>query len=780
MTSKRTQIKKVFMPRVTTLLLIVLFVFSFIYTILITTSHANIHETSVRATAWSNDGSMLISGDDHGKVVLWHSGLHVTKGFEYPGEIIHLSFQPNTVKNVIAIVYMRDGDFTIVVEEISLIHTFNQLMPDTTTDEIRDLNWAVNGSYLVAVTSSDLLFYETSGWTSADPFPEINLFNNDFFSIDFHPTKDMVAILGDELLLYDLRPGNFTLLAASDYINHYPTHLGAMGQIVRWNKDGTIVSCGGRDEIRFFNFPLEYINDPYIIFYQIPGKQIAYHEIDYEATNMFASFEWSTVSPYRGMISTGLNVFIIDFTPASTETLFEVSFSSDPVVSANSFITSLQWSPVDKVGSITSSEREIAVSTVSSSIFLTTTSGGHDELNPEEFYSVIAMFAILCFLFAIITWVTSIIQNYFDIRYYRSNIPSLPFAKSESQLHGELGSSIILPIEDWTPRVLFPGENRSVIHVNNIDHLYELLQERRIPNWDYKRKPRYYLFTVFFFTTSFIIGSTISDLINEQIDQFGSLAAGLADVTKTGKVVALVILFAISLLLFFRSSTKVVGPYTSVNQQLDHIVRLLRPKGGIQTGVDELKPYFQKASTISDDEVLLWREIDPDWQLSSLWYPPNLMVTFGYLIIAFSLLVLESFAIILIIRFIDTGFFASVRLLMVLFFVGFYALGLIVRSRSFKDLKRWWNFRRYIIEETKEQALKRDSELGRIELRADGENDNTKAAIALILARQSRDQARLTPIIPDPRFSRLAWTTTVGAIIYQISAYVAQNIDFIF
>jgi len=119
-------------------------------------------------------------------------------------------------------------------------------------------------------------------------------------------------------------------------------------------------------------------------------------------------------------------------------------------------------------------------------------------------------------------------------------------------------------------------------------------------------------------------------------------------------------------------------------------------------------------------------------------------------------------------------------LLMILFFVGFYALGLILRSRSLKDLKRWWNFRRYVIEETKEQALQRDSELGRVELRASSDEDNTKAAIALILARQSRDQARFTPIIPDPRFSRLAWTTTVGAIIYQISAYVAQNIDFLF
>ena len=90
MTSKRTQIKKIFMPRATSILLIVLFVFSFSLTIILTNSHSNIHETSVRTTAWNNDGTYLVSGDDHGKVVLWHGGLQITRGYSFTGEIIHL------------------------------------------------------------------------------------------------------------------------------------------------------------------------------------------------------------------------------------------------------------------------------------------------------------------------------------------------------------------------------------------------------------------------------------------------------------------------------------------------------------------------------------------------------------------------------------------------------------------------------------------------------------------------------------------------------------------
>jgi WD40 repeat protein len=544
------------MPRATTILLIVLFVFSFSLTIILTNSHSNIHETSVRTTAWNNDGTYLVSGDDHGKVVLWHGGLQITRGYSFTGEIIHLSFKPNTTADILAISYMSDGNFKLAVVEITALHSLNSLMVKPIGEEIRDISWSPNGEYLIAVTPSDLIFYETTSWIENDPYPKLDLFYGgfgDLFSIDFHPTKNLVAVLGYELILFDLYPGNFTPLAISDFINHYPNRLGAPGQNVRWNKDGTTIACGGSEEMRFFHFSADYLDNPYFYPYY-PSKQLMFNDIDYEPAHMFSLFEWSTVSAYRGIISTGLNVYILDFS-VPADTFLDISFT-DPIVSANAFITSISWAPVDPEDTAASNELDIAISTVASSVFLTTASGGYDELNPEEFYSIIAMFAFLCILFAVITWVTSIIQNYFDIRYYRSNIPSLPFSKSESQLQGELGSSIILPIEDWTPRVLFPGKNRKVIHVNSIDHLYELLQEKKIPSWDYKRKPRYYFFSILFLVTSFISGREIMGIINEQIDQYGSLAAGLSDVSKTGQVVFLAIVFAINLLLFFRSSQK--------------------------------------------------------------------------------------------------------------------------------------------------------------------------------------------------------------------------------
>ncbi|MBI2429553.1 MAG: hypothetical protein HYV29_12315 [Ignavibacteriales bacterium] len=176
---------------------------------------------------WSFDDKLYALGGDDRVLRIYSVGdMKLFKAYSFSEMVRSIRWHPNK-KNILAVTTWGDNNGILNIEN-------NEFIPIDLPHGSRAVDWNFNGELLATADNAGLIKI----WNSkGELLQSINKQDaNSYFSMDWHPSKNIIAVSGDDIRIVD------TAGITHKVIKHREEHTGVLS--IRWHPSGNFFVTG--------------------------------------------------------------------------------------------------------------------------------------------------------------------------------------------------------------------------------------------------------------------------------------------------------------------------------------------------------------------------------------------------------------------------------------------------------------------------------------------------------------------------------------------------------